>query len=370
MNLSSLNTRIDNTIYSNLRLGFMWASKISLITIMLITAVIWIDFIHTANNNLVLTTINFSIQALLFSLGWLFFAHNKTLKHYKIMSSIYAFLFGITWGAAIINLNNLGHAYVIVEIVGNLLFLVVLLSFYAYRVAVYLATLPILIFTTWYSIQDPRFDLLFVLAKLIITIIIIESGRLLLFEWFTTRIQQEHDNKRLLKQLTQISFTDQLTQINNRRFFDLAINKQIINAKHSQRPLSIILIDVDYFKLFNDKLGHIQGDNCLKSVANIISKSLLIATDTVSRYGGEEFVVLLPNTDNKDACDVAQRIQQNLSSLALIHPCSAISQYVTVSQGIATLEANQHPTQLINTADNYLYKAKELGRNQFYSAQK
>ncbi|SMY35087.1 GGDEF domain-containing protein [Photobacterium andalusiense] len=370
MNFSSLDTRIDNTIYSNLRLGFIWASKISLITIMLVTIVIWIDFTHTANTNLVLTTINFGIQALLFSLGWLFFARKKTLQHYKIMSSIYAFLFGITWGAAIINLNNLGHAYVIVEIVGNLLFLVVLLGFYTYRVAVYLATLPILIFTTWYSIQDPRFDLLFAFAKLIITIIIIESGRRLLFEWFTTRIQQEHHNKRLLKQLTQLSFTDQLTQINNRRFFDLAINKQIINAKHSQHPLSIILIDIDYFKLFNDKLGHVQGDSCLKSVANIISKSLLTATDTVSRYGGEEFVVLLPNTDNKGACNVAQRIQQNLSRLAIIHPCSTIRPYVTVSQGIATLEANQHPTQLINTADNYLYKAKELGRNQFYSAQK
>ncbi|CEO41223.1 GGDEF domain-containing protein [Photobacterium kishitanii] len=366
MDLSSLNTRIDNTIFKNLRIGFIWASKISLITIMLITVVIWIDFFNTKNNNLLLTTVGFSIQALLFALGWLFFAHNKTLQHYKIVSSSYALLFGLTWGGAIINLNNLGHAYVIVEIVGNLLFLVVLLSFYAYRTAVYLATIPILIFTTWYSIEDPRFDLLFAFTKLAITIIIIESGRQLLFKWFTARIKQEHDNKRLLKQLAKISFTDQLTQINNRRFFDFAINKQIINAKHYHHPLSIILIDIDYFKLFNDNLGHVKGDMCLKSVATTISSSLLRNTDTVSRYGGEEFVVLLPNTDNQGARCVAHRIQQNVAGLAITHPSSDISQTVTVSQGIATLKANQLPSQLIDVADSYLYKAKELGRNQYY----
>ncbi|PSW30572.1 GGDEF domain-containing protein [Photobacterium phosphoreum] len=365
MDFSSLDTRIDNTIYKNLRMGFIWASKVSLITLLLITIIIWIDFIHTENSRLLLTTISFGIQGLLFIAGWFFFAHKKTLQHYKIISSCYALLFGTTWGSAIINLNNLGHAYVIVEIVGNLLFLVVLLSFYAYRVAVYLAILPILIFTTWYSIEDPRFDLLFAFTKLTITIIIIESGRQLLFKWFTTRITQEHENKRLLKRLAQLSFTDQLTQINNRRFFDLSINKQIINAKHHHEPLSIILIDIDYFKLFNDSQGHVKGDICLKTVATTICKSLLRHNDTVSRYGGEEFIVLLPNTDINGACKVANRIQNNLATLAIPHPCSDISQYVTVSQGIASWQANQWPNQLINAADTNLYNAKESGRNQY-----
>lgn len=367
MDFSSLNTRIENATYKNLRIGFMWASKISLITLLLVTIVIWVDFIDTKHSSLLLTTTTFGIQGLLFGFGWLFFTRNKTLQHYKIISSVYAFLFGTTWGGAILNLNNLGHTYVIVEIVGNLLFLVVLLGFYTYRVAVYLATIPILAFTTWYSIEDPRFDLLFAFTKLAITIIIIESGRRLLFKWFTTRIKQEHDNKHLLKQLSLLSFTDQLTQVNNRRFFDFAINKQIINAKHYHQPLSIILIDIDYFKYFNDTLGHVKGDMCLNSVATTISNSLLRNNDTVSRYGGEEFVVLLPNTDTNGARCVAHRIQQNLSTLAIIHPCSDISQYVTVSQGIATLEDNQLPSQLIDVADNYLYKAKELGRDQYCS---
>ncbi|SKC30853.1 Phytochrome-like protein cph2 [Photobacterium piscicola] len=370
MYFSSLDTRIDDTIYKNLRLGFIWASKISLITLMLITIVIWVDFFNKENSNLLLTTVNFGIQGLLFVFGLVFFVQNKTLKHYKIISSIYALLFGTTWGGAIINLNNLGHAYVIVEIVGNLLFLVVLLSFYTYRMAVYLATLPILVFTTWYSIADPRFDLLFAFTKLAITIIIIESGRQLLFKWFTTRIKQEHENQRLLKQLAQLSFTDQLTKINNRRFFDFTIDKQIINAKHHRIPLSIILIDVDYFKRFNDTQGHVNGDACLKSVATTISRSLLRNNDTVSRYGGEEFVVLLPNTDINGARRVAERIKQNLATLAIIHPSSDINDYVTVSQGIATWEMNQRPNQFINEADNHLYNAKEAGRNQYCSTKK
>ncbi|WP_256384717.1 GGDEF domain-containing protein [Photobacterium toruni] len=368
MDFSSLDTRLDNTIYKNLRIGFIWASKISLVTLTLITIVIWIDFIHTKNSDLLLTTLLFAIQGLLFAFGWLFFSHNKTLQHYKIIAAIYALLFGITWGGTIINLNNLGHAYVIAEIVGNLLFLIALLSFYTYRVAVYLATLPILAFTTWYSIEDPRFNLLFGLTKFIITLIIIESGRQLLFKWFTTRTTQEHDNKRLLNELAQLSFTDQLTQINNRRFFDFAIDKQIINAKHHNIPLSIILIDIDYFKLFNDKNGHVKGDICLKSVAATISTSLLRHNDTASRYGGEEFVVLLPNTDTDGACRVAKRIKQNLAALAIEHPCSEIDNYVTVSQGIATWHINQRPNQLIEIADKHLYNAKRLGRNQYYSA--
>ncbi|WP_297478138.1 diguanylate cyclase [uncultured Photobacterium sp.] len=369
MYFSSLDTRIDDTIYKNLRLGFIWASKISLITLMLITMVIWVDFFNKENSNLLLTTVNFGIQGLLFVLGLVFFVQNTTLQHYKIISSIYALLFGTTWGGAIVNLNNLGHAYVIVEIVGNLLFLVVLLSFYTYRMAVYLATLPILVFTTWYSIEDPRFDLLFAFTKLTITIIIIESGRQLLFKWFTTRIKQEHDNKRLLNELTHLSFTDQLTQINNRRFFDFTIDKQITHAKHHRTPLSIILIDIDYFKLFNDTQGHINGDICLKSVATAIKNSLLRHNDTVSRYGGEEFVVLLPNTDINGACRVAKRIQQSLATLAIVHPCSDINDYVTISQGIATWQINQRPNQLINEADSHLYNAKESGRNQYCSTQ-
>ncbi|MBY3787392.1 diguanylate cyclase [Photobacterium carnosum] len=368
MDFSSFDTRLENTVYKNLRIGLIWASKISLITLLLITIVIWVDFIHTKNSNLLLTTINFAIQGLLFASSWLFFVHNKTLQHYKIIAAIYALLFGITWGGTIINLNNLGHAYVIVEIIGNLLFLVILLSFYTYRIAVYLAILPILIFTTWYSIEDPRFNLLFSFTKLAITLIIIESGRQLLFKWFTTRITQEHDNKRLLSELAQLSFTDQLTQINNRRFFDFAIDKQIINAKHHNTPLSIILIDIDYFKLFNDTNGHVKGDICLKSVAVTIKNSLLRSNDTVSRYGGEEFVVLLPNTDIHGACRVAKRIQQNLAILAINHSASDISHSVTVSQGIATWQTNQRPNQLINNADNHLYNAKELGRNQYCSA--
>ena len=366
MDLLSLDARIDNTTYKNLRIGFIWASKISLVVLTLMTVVLCIEFFNQKYQYLIHAMLYFGIQVLLCILGGAFFHYHKTLKYYKFITSSYALIFGVSWGISIINLDSIYHAYVLIEIIGNLLFLIILLGFYTSRIAVYLAILPILIFTTWYNIADPRFDVLFSLMKLTTTIIILESGRRVLFKWFTTRITQEHENSRLMKQLSLLSLTDQLTNINNRRFFDLTIDEQIINAQHHHHPLSIILIDIDYFKLFNDNFGHVKGDICLKSVATTISESLLRETDTVSRYGGEEFVVLLPNTNTKGACCVAQRVQQNLSTLAITHPRSTISQHVTVSQGIATLKINQHPNQLINVADNHLYKAKALGRNQYY----
>lgn len=365
MDLLSLDARIDNTTYKNLRIGFIWASKISLVVLILMTVILYIEFFNQKYQDLIHAMLYFAMQVLLCLLGGVFFHYHKTLKHYKVITSLYALIFGVSWGISIINLDHIYHAYVLIEIIGNLLFLIILLGFYTSRSAVYLAILPILIFTTWYNVADPRFDFLFSLMKLATTIIILESGRRVLFKWFTTRITQEHENNRLMKQLSLLSLTDQLTNINNRRFFDLTIDEQIIKAKHHHHPLSIILIDIDYFKLFNDNLGHVKGDICLKSVATTISESLLRETDSVSRYGGEEFVVLLPNTNSKGASCIAHRIQQNLSTLAIPHPCSQISQYVTVSQGIATLEVNQCPTQLIEIADNYLYKAKESGRNQY-----
>ena len=365
MDLLSLDSRIDKSTYTNLRIGFIWASKISLVILILMMVVISIEFFNHKQYYLVKVTLHFGIQALLCLLGALFFTHYTTLKHYKYITALYAFMFGVSWGISIVNLDTLNHTYVLVEIIGNLLFLVILLGFYTSRIAVYLAITPILIFTTWYSIKDPRFDLLFSLTKLATTIIIIESGRRVLFQWFTTRIKQEHVNKQLVNKLLSLSLSDQLTKINNRRFFDLAINKQIINAKHHHIPLSIILIDIDYFKNFNDNFGHVKGDMCLKIIATMLRDSLLRSEDTVSRYGGEEFVILLPNTDTNGASCVAKRIQQNLAILAIPHPCSDINQYVTVSQGIATWQANQRPTQLIEIADNNLYKAKESGRNKY-----
>lgn len=365
MDLLSLDSRIDKSTYKNLRIGFIWASKISLVILILMMVVISIEFFNDKQSSLIHTTLHFGTQALLCLFGGMFFTRYETLKHYKYITALYAFIFGLSWGISIINIDTLNHAYVLVEIIGNLLFLVILLGFYTSRAAVYLAITPILIFTTWYSIEDPRFDLLFSLTKLITTIIILESGRRVLFQWFTARVKQEHINKKLVNKLLSLSLSDQLTKINNRRFFDLAINKQIINAKHHHIPLSIILIDIDYFKSFNDNFGHVKGDMCLKTIATMLRKSLLRSGDTVSRYGGEEFVVLLPNTDTNDAFCVAKRIQQNLATLAIPHPCSDISQHVTVSQGIATWQANQRPTQLIGVADNNLYKAKESGRNKY-----
>ena len=126
------------------------------------------------------------------------------------------------------------------------------------------------------------------------------------------------------------------------------------------------MIDVDYFKLYNDTYGHMQGDECLKIVANELNNSVKRATDLVARYGGEEFVVLLPNTGKEEAHIMATSMKKNIENLKITHELSDVSSYVTVSVGVATFNRDTKLScnMLIQQADEALYLAKDYGRNQ------
>ncbi|PPS46098.1 diguanylate cyclase [Chroococcidiopsis sp. TS-821] len=169
------------------------------------------------------------------------------------------------------------------------------------------------------------------------------------------------------KKLQSLSCIDSLTQIANRRRFDQAIAQEWWRMAREKHPLALIFCDVDYFKKYNDCYGHQAGDFCLKQVAQIISSVLDRPGDLVARYGGEEFAVILPNTDSEGATKVAQKIQLQLRNAQLVHGDSAISDYVTMSLGIAstipTPESN--PDALIAKADKALYQAKMQGRDRF-----
>lgn len=171
--------------------------------------------------------------------------------------------------------------------------------------------------------------------------------------------------KRVTELLEQFSKLDCLTEIANRREFDGQLERQWLNARRANTPLSLIILDVDYFKRFNDHYGHLDGDQCLKEIAQIIKKSIRRPHDSVARYGGEEFVVLLPNTDSKGAVSVAKNIQNNLSNRSILHEDSDVAKRVTVSQGIAATTPNGkvNPPALLNAADSALYVAKKNGRN-------
>ncbi len=165
----------------------------------------------------------------------------------------------------------------------------------------------------------------------------------------------------LYQKLEQLAILDGLTQISNRRHFDQYFDQEWKRAQREQHPLSLLLIDVDHFKLYNDTYGHQAGDECLQQVATAMQQTLKRSSDLVARYGGEEFVILLPNTNAEGAIQVAQEIHNAVQKLEIEHSRSSVSQYVTVSIGISTtIPTLYHRFEaLVSRADKALYEAKQ-----------
>ncbi len=180
-------------------------------------------------------------------------------------------------------------------------------------------------------------------------------------------LQQTESKLRLVNQeLEKLVNTDGLTQIANRRCFDNCLQKEWQRLYREQRPISLLLFDVDYFKLYNDSYGHQMGDECLIKIAQGVQQVVYRSMDLVARYGGEEFVVVLPNTDIKGAMAIAQRIHAAIKDLAIPHQTSKVSDIVTISLGITSqIPASESSVAtLIEQADQALYRAKQQGRNQ------
>lgn len=165
--------------------------------------------------------------------------------------------------------------------------------------------------------------------------------------------------------LKQLANSDGLTGLANRRLFDDTLKRDLYHHEHNQLSLTLLLIDVDKFKLFNDAYGHLEGDSALKQVAEVLQKSCVGSDDIVCRFGGEEFAIILPSTSENTAFQVAQRIQRNirLKSIPFVH--SDFKEQLTVSIGLASTERHRSnkPNGLIKRADSALYEAKSAGRN-------
>ncbi|GBF32365.1 two-component response regulator [Desulfocucumis palustris] len=186
------------------------------------------------------------------------------------------------------------------------------------------------------------------------------------FQSFDQRYRDEiNERRREERELQRLSYLDGLTGIYNRRFFDQYLDREWRRAIRGNYPLSLIICDIDYFKKYNDKHGHLNGDNCMKKVTAALSGCLKRSSDMVARYGGEEFTVILPDTDSQGAALVAEELRKNVEQLKIPHSDSPIGQYVTISLGVATLVPDQHtpPENIISLADQALYRAKEGGRN-------
>ncbi len=166
--------------------------------------------------------------------------------------------------------------------------------------------------------------------------------------------------------LKRMALVDGLTQIANRRCFDETLEKEWCRLGRNQKPLSLLLGDIDFFKKYNDHYGHQAGDDCLHQVAQTLAQTVHRSADLAARYGGEEFVLLLPDVDLAGALHVGQKALSAIERLGIEHLKSEVSQVVTISIGAATLTSSQgrNPSELISLADVALYQAKELGRNQ------
>lgn len=171
--------------------------------------------------------------------------------------------------------------------------------------------------------------------------------------------------ERLNQELQRLTATDSLTGVANRRRFDEALDHEWRRAVRTRSTLACIMIDIDHFKAFNDRYGHLQGDACLRQIAHALVATVRRAGDIVARYGGEEFAVVLPGTLQEGAARVAEQLRAAIEALRVPNDASPVAPQVTISLGVATITptAGVNPQTLVARADRALYAAKRRGRN-------
>lgn len=181
----------------------------------------------------------------------------------------------------------------------------------------------------------------------------------------TERKTTEEKLATLQKELEELSFKDGLTGVANRRMFDSILDLEWTNSRRNNQPLALIMFDIDYFKQYNDHYGHIQGDDCLKHVGKTLGMAATRSRDFLARFGGEEFVLVLPDTDEKAALKIAERSRNLIFKEQIPHEKSLVSQILTVSIGVGAIvpTLQDEPRRFVEEVDKRLYQAKQRGRN-------
>lgn len=305
-----------------------------------------------------------AVTCLLMPLGWRWLVRQRPSVWLPWLWGC-ALLWGIAW--ALVNYAiatiELREGFSLVYNMISLLLLTALIALYCEWRLFYCLIGPHLIFLLfeghWVLVPFLAVHWLAVICLLIV----LETGRRMLNGWFELAVSREHDNLVLARKLDAMANSDSLTGVANRRYFS-TVSEQILGEVLQRREaLALILLDVDFFKLFNDRYGHQQGDECLIAVADCLRLSLRQPTDVVARYGGEEFVILLYGADGAAAELVARRIASELLACAIPHDASKVSDWVTVSQGAALWREGETIAELLARADEALYLAKGEGRN-------
>ncbi len=200
-------------------------------------------------------------------------------------------------------------------------------------------------------------------------------GILLVSLYVFLSIQKDHTKleettkklRRANKKLENVSYTDVLTSLHNRRYFNLVYDKELKRAKRAKSYITFMMLDIDFFKQYNDTYGHIEGDYALKSVAKVLKDTLKRPSDFVFRLGGEEFGVLLTQTDESNSAKLARDICDAIRGRELVHESSKVNKFLTMSIGVVCCIADEALNEeiLISRADEMLYEAKESGRDRY-----
>jgi diguanylate cyclase (GGDEF)-like protein/PAS domain S-box-containing protein len=179
------------------------------------------------------------------------------------------------------------------------------------------------------------------------------------------RKKNEEELLRLQRELEDFSYRDGLTGVANRRMFDQVLAREWGSAYRNQQPLSVVMLDIDFFKEYNDHYGHLAGDDCLRRVAELLSAAAARPRDLAARYGGEEFVLVLPETNADAALAVAERCRSALLDAMIPHAGARAGEHLTLSIGVATMvpQESDEPHDLMAEVDRRLYLAKQEGRN-------
>lgn len=276
---------------------------------------------------------------------------------------ISAFLMSISWGLMALTLELEWGVYPAAEKLLLIGFFLALFSHYP-RNSLLIASLPgYVLFYTYFVISEG------VRSELGVVLSIVKFPFLLVVFHLTVRkfILQGQlkfiENIELMAKLQELTHTDELTGLLNRKGFNESLAAALDNARRFDIDLSLMILDIDFFKKYNDSLGHPEGDRCLEQVANILQQQSVRAVDSVCRIGGEEFALILPGSNMDQAQLFAQKILSALTEQQLPHPDSEIAAHVTMSVGVTEFTATDDASTLYKRADTALYQAKANGRN-------
>ncbi|ABO22666.1 GGDEF domain-containing protein [Shewanella loihica] len=273
------------------------------------------------------------------------------------------FVVGHYWLTSSYNLLGEYGSLATVDSVTDVLVFTFAISLYPVRRWLLVSVVPLLLVSLVTRLIEIPENPIFALTKFVCLLVIIITGQKVLLQWFRKAILRDAEKQQLLQQFKRMALIDGLTDLSNRRHFDEVLALEIKAAERTGDPLSMILLDVDFFKRLNDSLGHSDGDRCLVRLGEVLHGVASRPRDLAARYGGEEFAIILPDTDLSGARHIAEQIRYELKAAEIPHPDSTLGAYVTVSQGVCLWQPGLDADELLASADQLLYQSKAQGRD-------